>query len=339
MSSNSSRTSIQNDPRTNTETRRKLRKDYQKLYAETLDAHKDIIKRDRDGTKQLKSILQRGNQLHESIVHAREGALDAQWFTTTSKYGSESVQRIEETVVWDIDEFARKLCSKYRGDSEDDPIDWKALGAYTSQYYRRAPVLTFMNGPLALEAKIRKKAVRKAKQLQTGKSVRPDEVELEKEKHNAEESSKHVAKLHKRLYKAYRHNDKLSFWRIVLDPNSFTKTIENIFYYSFLVKDGNAGLRLDEGSAEIMAAPLAQTEAEGHERHQSILRLDYETYLKIVDQYAPLFVDGMNLSTQALATQGGANSNDDNQMDERRHRKRKRRESNSERKKRRVQHE
>ena len=31
-----------------------------------------------------------------------------------------------------------------------------------------------------------------------------------------------------------------NFWKVVVNPESFTQTIENMFYFSFLIKDGHA---------------------------------------------------------------------------------------------------
>lgn len=340
--SNSSRTkNTQIDPYAEERKRRELREEYANLFQETLESQKDIVSKNSSSNQLLEDILKRGNQLHKRIFHAREGALDAKWFTTTSRLGNESVQKIVAKQVWDIDEFCRKLKqkfsldqnnlnnsaiqgnesshsitsskrnrnnspsslnqSRFRGNLDEDSdlashasqdSSWKSFGSYCARFFRKPPTITFMNGPLEIDVVKRKKPVRRAKALETGEAIQPEQVNIQNEK--KDESVIHVQNLHKKLKYGYRQAEKknekkhdhvkLSFWSIVLDPNSFTKTIENIFYYSFLLKDAHAGVRLDENK-ELLAAPLAQETAEDVDRRQCVLNLDYNSYLKLCELY------------------------------------------------------
>lgn len=38
----------------------------------------------------------------------------------------------------------------------------------------------------------------------------------------------------------------MPYLKFIVNPDSFAQTIENIFYYSFLVRDGTAALEMDE---------------------------------------------------------------------------------------------
>lgn len=78
------------------------------------------------------------------------------------------------------------------------------------------------------------------------------------------------------------------FYNIVINPNSFTKTIENVFYYSFLIKDGNSKLELnDEGEivASTATVPNINEMKEGKgENKQAVLKFDLATYKKLVEK-------------------------------------------------------
>ncbi len=56
--------------------------------------------------------------------------------------------------------------------------------------------------------------------------------------------AKHVEYIMKCLAKEYKANNEkpISFYHFVIDPTSFSNSIENIFYISFLIKDGHVSI-------------------------------------------------------------------------------------------------
>ncbi|NXT95924.1 NSE4A protein, partial [Anhinga rufa] len=44
----------------------------------------------------------------------------------------------------------------------------------------------------------------------------------------------------------------ISFFDLVIDPNSFARTVENIFHVSFIIRDGFARLKLDDDKLPII---------------------------------------------------------------------------------------
>lgn len=76
------------------------------------------------------------------------------------------------------------------------------------------------------------------------------------------------------LHREYSHNGKqpIGYFNFVIDPDCFSTTIENMFYVSFLVKEGQARIVIDEATSLPTIAPVrrrgALTEENHHVRNQ-----------------------------------------------------------------------
>ncbi|TID14599.1 hypothetical protein E6O75_ATG08745 [Venturia nashicola] len=77
--------------------------------------------------------------------------------------------------------------------------------------------------------------------------------------------------------------------RFAVNPNSFSQTVENLFYISFVVKDGFFLVSKDEdGLPTIRRNESNASESDrptGTSRHQAIFSIDYETWQKLIVAY------------------------------------------------------
>lgn len=48
------------------------------------------------------------------------------------------------------------------------------------------------------------------------------------------------------MIKERDQGDGISFLELVVNPDDYGQTVENIFYASFLIKEGHAGIQVDE---------------------------------------------------------------------------------------------
>lgn len=168
------------------------------------------------------------------------------------------------------------------GDEDDDQdandvLDWAHLGTHACfPYNLRPPAPSFLLGPLSVQKKIRVQTQRRARQRKdsTVEEVRPEaltERDLQSNENNALttlcQNIKKILDNHcetaiaeiealgdldedQALAEMKRHRitptGGPSLFDFAINPHSFSQTVENIFYISFLIKEGNVGLHMDD---------------------------------------------------------------------------------------------
>jgi len=86
-----------------------------------------------------------------------------------------------------------------------------------------------------------------ARDKEKRETVRPQEVKnLDEEE---ESTTKDVQHIMNQVRRACKERDRIGYFHFLVDPNSFAKTVENMFHFAFLVKDGRVGVAL--GSDEL----------------------------------------------------------------------------------------
>lgn len=212
-------------------------------------------------------------------------------------------------------------------------FDWHGLGIQAGLCFNAAPSnVSFLNGPLLdgneeIHAKKRAKYTRQkmSEEEANEKEERPDDIKghtkrsadtlsaVEQNIADVKEAMSHkVDKTYiankKELKRKYGSNDDIPTKiakklkknasacaiELLFNPKSFTQTVENLFHYSFLVKQGTTSFAvqnkkiIEEGVVEIAGGPVVKrinNEKEKPPPRQAIVSLNMRDWRKLIDAY------------------------------------------------------
>ncbi|VDN27570.1 unnamed protein product [Cylicostephanus goldi] len=101
--------------------------------------------------------------------------------------------------------------------------------------------------------------------------------------------AKELDKVRKSLKRAWKQTPSVDFYSFVIDPNDFATSVENMFYVSFLVKDGRVRLALGENGLPVLLHVSGEERERLHvddrsaaETHQAIFSFNYDMWEAMV---------------------------------------------------------
>ncbi|KAJ0415076.1 Nse4 C-terminal-domain-containing protein [Aspergillus carlsbadensis] len=210
-------------------------------------------------------------------------------------------------------------------DEEDqgDGLNWDWLGRAACFRHNSRPALSgFLLGPLSVQKRTRQIAQRRARErIDPSQAVRPQELreeDLDKQETSnltamctsinkllgktAARAEATVTKIleeledpsedvvHEIMAKHHIADDGgVPLFDFCINPKSFGQSVENLFYLSFLVRDGTVGISTDSRGLPTLhpSKPVAPSEAQrqGIVKRQSVFSLDFDTWRALIDAY------------------------------------------------------
>ncbi|XP_064090111.1 non-structural maintenance of chromosomes element 4 homolog A-like isoform X2 [Macrobrachium nipponense] len=202
--------------------------------------------------EELKTMVCLANEEVNKVMRPREAALDAEYLKTCGQLMKATIERRQfNTTEFHPTEFSRKLMQFTQLEDEthvnlQDNTYWKRLGkAVSSIFQSTAPVESIFAG-IDFEKPKKQRLQRKRTEDKVGPKVVP--VALKEVTNDEERQTGELTRLYNILTKKYRENNKkpLCFFHFVVNPKSYSYTIENIFHTSFLIDMLRAEIRTDK---------------------------------------------------------------------------------------------
>ena len=211
-------------------------------------------------------------------------------------------------------------------DEEEEQLNWAHLGRNVCFLSNSRPCLSgFLLGPLSVQKRVRQQTQRRAREAKAtiADAVRPQALEAEdmekQETANLTVVCSEIRSLlggiqeqgEKALQAEFDKNPELGedeyqdeyqnllrqvsladdgsvpLFDFCVNPKSFGQTVENLFYVSFLIREGSVGLSFDSRGLPTLGVAGVRTVAQRQEapKNQAVFTLDFDLWETIVESY------------------------------------------------------
>ncbi|XP_006141484.1 EP300-interacting inhibitor of differentiation 3 [Tupaia chinensis] len=284
---------------------RNIRKQYRRLIYSVQQNREDIVN---TASESLTEALEEANDLFDGVSRTREAALDAQFLVLASDLGKEKAKQLNTDMSYFNQVAFCDFLFLFVGlnwmedehdelSSCDDDITlsfWKTVQKEATSWMLRTETFHFVFGSFKAESyapKPRPHRPKKVRKVEVNRAM-PTKLRKLDLNSNQETTEKEVEKILGLLQTYFQKypDTPVSYFEFVIDPNSFSRTVENIFYVSFIIRDGFARIRLDQDRLPLLE-PIninqigEESEPAYHGRRQGVISLSLQDWKNIVEAF------------------------------------------------------
>lgn len=251
----------------NTEQRRALRSKYRKIKQDIADGAEELSRLD---SNRFYEVVEKMDDLHQEVQKPREQIADAEAVMNLTNSFLGSVKAVNRKTGTSPAAFVGAILTTFgnrtAGSDAEAPvyIDWGKLGLAAVGFLGEAPGVCTMLGPMNIEPKVRQAPAPRIKRSRPTETTRAEEVRDQGEAAAKAETDANMETMFNILRKVKRAR----LDALVLNRQSFSQTVENIFSLSFLVKDGRVAIMYDSDGTHFVAPKNAPS---AHDRQSGLV--------------------------------------------------------------------
>ncbi|KAJ2746323.1 hypothetical protein GGI20_001445 [Coemansia sp. BCRC 34301] len=271
--------------------RRSLRHNYRNLLSDAATRKKEYMT-DCTGSLLLLEDLERANSLFNSVDRTVEGILDSRFLILSADIGAQRAHQLRiDSTAFDpleyIEKIRESLYASAGASTTTAKPNWTHIGSIATSFTRRPPRFSCIYGPLMTEPKERRRITKAVASKRDNPSRHEAQIETMGES-DVKRQENQTTKLVKAVHKILTHVGPINLFQLVINPESFSQSVENIFYVSFLIRDGKAFIDDQSGQPMIEACEPPQQDdyQSGLTKKQLIFSLDQSTWREIIDVYS-----------------------------------------------------
>jgi hypothetical protein len=191
-----------------------------------------------------------------------------------------------QSAKYDVNDFVAAFAKKYReaGADSDEPLRWSKVTNDVFKYFSTVHTVGFLSGQIASEMKEKaaRQAPKRAALKVTEKAVVPqllEDASMEEKTQTDARVTILTALVQKKCHEG------VNLYKLVINPGSFSQSVENIFDLSFVVKLGKCGIYLDGDGIPRVIAKEAKPEEGGPENNQLVLSFSNTQWRSLIDAF------------------------------------------------------
>ncbi|QHS72133.1 Smc5-Smc6 complex subunit NSE4 [Saccharomyces paradoxus] len=177
-------------------------------------------------------------------------------------------------------------------------FNWFRMGALYNAVSKDAPIADHLMGPFSVEKKPRVLTQRRRNNDHIGEKITAEKITQHSLNSTQQETTpEQVKKCFKKLSKKIGPEGSINLFIFIIDPNSFSRSIENLFYTSFLIKEGKLLMEHDEeglptikikqsiSHADSRGKEIERQRRRGAHQNHIIFQMDMSTWRKLIKKY------------------------------------------------------
>lgn len=226
-----------------------LRSGYSALLQTLKTEHRQLVEPQND---RLLELIGQANELHKQVQRTVDASLDARFMAASADLGAEKLHSLPKSCSpFTVNDLSALVDRIIKGIATDPFL---AIGKAASRHWRGVYGMETSMGLLDQETAKRTRTVtRRDEQRTVGPAVHPTVLSTESLKQGQQkETTDLVIEVYEQLTSLFETSDQFSLFQLICDPTSYARSVELLFYISFLVADNR--LLIKETADDILVS-------------------------------------------------------------------------------------
>jgi hypothetical protein len=244
---------------------------------------------------EVRKLIRKNEVMFSKIDKVEDSVHDARLVKNISLIVQNNMSRLSaNAITFRHEDFAKKLClclteSK---NGTTDGVMTKAmlikLGFQAKKFVMKSPTLSVMKGAIRHKSDVMKPTApkeKKARQVARKRDcdlVATQATVLQETETTDAQGDRKVVNLWKIIVSIYKRlKGPINYFQLVIEPNSFASTVQNVFHVSYLVKEGKLSIILKDGIPYLNPMKVNERDADAQDNKQIVMNINMALWEKM----------------------------------------------------------